>query len=539
MLKLAYAAAFFFLSQYTIVAQTTLFFQNGNPGDNWSFQSTGADATALAESESPLNFTSAPRSLVVGGNTAGGSCIDGGTGNGPNTPRTFTFDPVDISSSQQFSRTLTFNWGNRHPICTGTGWDNGENLVFTPVHDGVSQAPITLAVGGNDAVFSIQSNTCTYTIPPCVNTFSFVLSITTNRRDELLFLDDVLLTTPGFNTPITPVEIALEICPSALPFDWNGQNITEAGFYEATINNSLGCDSLIHLNLSLSQEFTQNVSIQVCNQDYPIDYNGQIISEPGTYIQNLTSAGGCDSTVVVEISTLPSYFYSENVRICETELPYSYQGQTFSTEGDYTIPFTTSAGCDSTYFLSLSVDEAPVVQLNFNSTTFELDNTLLIITNSSDQYSGWFWSVPGIDPQFSIDSVFSPEIVLPNVPGSYEIEWTIINGSCVNTTSYFFIVLEPEFLWDINLPNVFSPNNDGVNDILTFDYLSAELVNLFIVNRWGDTVFETDDENEFWNGQNINSGDNCPEGIYFYQIKLRGPNQEVRTFQQFVHLVRQ
>jgi gliding motility-associated-like protein len=538
MLKLATAAIFVILTFYHTVAQTSLYFQSGNPGDTWSYTSTGADATALAESLSSLNFTSAPQSLVVGGNTSGGSCIDGGTGNGTSTPRTFTFDPVNISSSNQLSRTLTFRWGNRHPVCTGTGWDTGENLIFTPIHDGTSQAPITLAVGGNDAVFNIQNNTCTYTVPPCVNQFSFVVSITTNRRDELLFIDDVLLTTPGFNAPLVPVEVALDVCQNTLPFNWNGVNITQAGVYNATIANAQGCDSLIQLTLTVSQEFTQNVNLQVCNGEYPIVYNGQSISEPGTYTQNFTSSSGCDSIVLVSVSTIPSYFFSDNLKICESNLPFAYQGQLLSAGGEYTVTFTTQNGCDSIYFLELTVYPSPIVNISFSSTSVESSNPIVLVNNNTSQFTEWDWLVVGNNPQFTIDSVFSPSITLPSTPGTYEVQWYVANGLCVSTTTYIFTVLEPDFIWNITLPNVFSPNNDGVNDVLTIDYSDVELLEFVILNRWGQTVFTTIDENEFWNGKLFNIGDECPEGVYFYQLKLRNPQEEEKIFQQYIHLVK-
>ncbi len=319
--KLALAAVFTSFFGFMADAQTTLFFQNGNLGDTWAFSSTGADPTAAAEALSSLNYTSAPQSLVVGGNTPGGSCIDGGSGNGPSTSRTFTFDAVDISSSNQFGRTLTFNWGNRQPVCTGTGWDTGENLIFTPIHDGVSQANITLANGANDAVFGITSNTFTYTVPPCVSSFAFVLSINTNRRDELLFLDDVLLTTPNFNTPQEITSIAMSVCPSDLPFDWNGVTITAAGVYDATLTNAFGCDSLLQLTVTIGSGSTQNVTLQLCEGDFPYLYNGETYNAPGTFTQVFENPDGCDSLVVLTLVQNQAYFTLQKGYVCSDFLP--------------------------------------------------------------------------------------------------------------------------------------------------------------------------------------------------------------------------
>lgn len=186
----------------TISAQVTLGFQGGEPADTWTFTSTGADATAQSQATNTANIVTGSFALVAGGNTSGGSCIDGGSGNGPDVARKFTFNPLSISSSSNSIRTLVFNWGNRFPVCVGTGWDAGENLVFTAYHDGVAQPLVTLATGNNNATFNIKTNQYTWSIPACVNQFSFELSVTTNRRDELLLIDNVKLTAPALNTPV-------------------------------------------------------------------------------------------------------------------------------------------------------------------------------------------------------------------------------------------------------------------------------------------------------------------------------------------------
>lgn len=235
------------------LTQITLAFQGGEVGDTWGYISTGADATADAQSFTVQNKIAGTRSLVVGGNTPGGSCIDGGTGNGPSTPRSFTFDNLDISSSANYARLLTFNWGNRHPVCTGTGWDSGENLVFTPYHDGVAQLSTTIAMGGGDAIFSIQQNAFTYSIPPCVNNFYFHLTVTTNRRDELLFVDNVLLTTPSLNIGgPSGTTITQSVCETQLPFLWNGFTFNQAGQQSITLTNSFGCDSVVTFVLNVN-----------------------------------------------------------------------------------------------------------------------------------------------------------------------------------------------------------------------------------------------------------------------------------------------
>lgn len=235
--------------QFHVKAQVQLAFQGGEPGNSWSYTSSGADATAQAQAVIANNIVAGTKSIVVGGNTSGGSCIDGGGGNGPSVARLFNFSPIDITSSNNFIRTLSFHWGSRYPICVGTGWDSGENLVFTAFYDGVGQPPITIASGGNNANFNIQSFSFTHSIPQCVNSFHFNISLTTNRRDELLFLDNVTLSTPQLNN--APIQVNLTICESQLPYSWNGLLFLQAGSQVQTLTNSFGCDSLVQYNLNV------------------------------------------------------------------------------------------------------------------------------------------------------------------------------------------------------------------------------------------------------------------------------------------------
>ncbi len=182
-------------------AQISLAFQGNETGNTWAFTTTGASANALTQANNSANYVSGTKSIVVGGNTGGGSCYQGGSGNGSTIENKITFTSINISTSNNFVRTLTFSWGSRFPTCEGTGWDAGEDLTFTPVLDGVVQAPITVAIGNNNANFSIKgaAQKYTYSIPSCINSFAFEVMLPTNRRDELLFIDDVKLSTPALN----------------------------------------------------------------------------------------------------------------------------------------------------------------------------------------------------------------------------------------------------------------------------------------------------------------------------------------------------
>lgn len=91
-----------------------------------------------------------------------------------------------------------------------------------------------------------------------------------------------------------------------------------------------------------------------------------------------------------------------------------------------------------------------------------------------------------------------------------------------------------------SIPNVFSPNGDGMNDILRpFEYQDVERIDMQIFNRWGQTVFETDDPNINWNGKHRDTDDLVSPGVYYYICDVyekRITGIEVRNIVGFIHV---
>ncbi len=526
--------AFFFSSfAFSLQAQITLFQQSGNTTDTWNYTSTGADATAQAQVVNHLNYTSAPQSIVVGGNTGGGSCIDGGTGNGPSIARTFTFESVNISSSNQYTRTLSFNWGNRLPVCTGTGWDTGENLIFIPVIDGIEQAEQTLATGGNDAIFPIATNSFSYQISPCVNSFGFILYVTTNRRDELLFLDDVLLTAPAMNGPVVPTLEFLSVCQNELPLDWNGQSLNAAGTYTTTLLSSTGCDSLIQLNLSITESQFHTEKISLCASAAPLTLHGTSITESGEYPFTFPSSTSCDSTVTYIVTFFPEFSQTLNVTICQNELPYQWQGQVLNAGGTFTAALTSSLGCDSTLTLNLVVNPVPQANFTANPTAVTTDNPVVQFTNNVSDFDLIVWNFGDGTSSNSPSETHT----FPAEPGNYQITMTVQLAGCSNSQTTTITITEntaAEFI----LTNVFSPNNDGMNDAFTNHVKNAQSMELVILNRWGNVVFQTDSADDTWSGDDQSTGLPCVEGTYFYKLRIIDKTNQEHMHNSFVQLVR-
>jgi gliding motility-associated-like protein len=91
------------------------------------------------------------------------------------------------------------------------------------------------------------------------------------------------------------------------------------------------------------------------------------------------------------------------------------------------------------------------------------------------------------------------------------------------------------------LPNIFTPNGDGINDLfIPFPYQFVESVEMRIYNRWGQLVFETTNPDITWNGTNMENGEVLSEGVYYYTclvntIRLIGTDPV--ELNGFVHLM--
>lgn len=89
----------------------------------------------------------------------------------------------------------------------------------------------------------------------------------------------------------------------------------------------------------------------------------------------------------------------------------------------------------------------------------------------------------------------------------------------------------------IYIPNVFSPNNDGFNDIFYFPNTNVTDLKCKIFNRWGQFIYEFSQVNGSWDGR-TNTGTICPEGTYYFIVDYRMANSDRQTKKGFVSLLR-
>jgi aryl carrier-like protein len=146
------------------------------------------------------------------------------------------------------------------------------------------------------------------------------------------------------------------VCPSSLPYQWNGGSYTASGVYTFNSTNAAGCDSTATLNLTVKSNTSNSVSATVCAAALPYSWNGGSYTASGVYTFNTTNAAGCDSTVTLNLTVAQSGSSQTPVSVCASTLPYSWNGSNYTSAGTYTFNTTTVNGCDSVATLVLTVN---------------------------------------------------------------------------------------------------------------------------------------------------------------------------------------
>lgn len=156
--------------------------------------------------------------------------------------------------------------------------------------------------------------------------------------------------------PLAETAFAVSVC-NGEPFEYNGELLTQSGEYQFIYPGaaSNGCDSVETLFLTIFPLIPPTaISASICEGE-SYDFYGTELTAAGTFTADLSSSVGCDSTIVLTLSVLPTKVTNLNASICAGE-SYPFNGQLLTDAGTYTVLLSTTAGCDSTVILTLAVN---------------------------------------------------------------------------------------------------------------------------------------------------------------------------------------
>ncbi len=137
------------------------------------------------------------------------------------------------------------------------------------------------------------------------------------------------------------------------------------------------------------------------------------------------------------------------------------------------------------------------------------------LSTSTSPIVEWTWELDDFDGEVIILDTNSNIAKAYEYPFTYYTVLTVkdINGCTSSDT------IPLKITGDFQVPNVFTPNFDNINDIFAFYQDIFDHYNVLIYNRWGNIVFEKQNitGTAIWNGMD-NNNEKCTDGVYFYQV---------------------
>ncbi len=265
----------------------------------------------------------------------------------------------------------------------------------------------------------------------------------------------------------------LSICPSALPFVWNGLTFNSAGSQVAYLVNSIGCDSAATLYLSIKQASISINSDTICSSQLPYVWNGLTFNAAGSQAAHLINSVGCDSAATLKLSIKAASASMINLSICPNALPYVWNGLTFNSSGSQTAHLTNSVGCDSAATLILNVkatlNGAIFVQIPANATLSQIKDSMK---------SALSCNVPCV-LSFAANTTYNLEPTIDDT--AYLIDLNNINNLTIEGNNATVVIKNRPYIGFIKLQN---SSNVTIRRLkLDWDPLAHSLLDVIAVNK--------------------------------------------------------
>ncbi|OJV52511.1 MAG: hypothetical protein BGO31_07625 [Bacteroidetes bacterium 43-16] len=194
-------------------------------------------------------------------------------------------------------------------------------------------------------------------------------------------------------------------------------------------------------------------------------------------------------------------------------------------EGNYLIKVSTESACDT--FLKVELKAYPTEEIS-------IDPPFAIVKYGEQiqltAYGGisYIWT-----PATSLNTRTGHLVIAtPEVDTEYEIIG--VNDYGCRDTAY--ATIKVDFNKQIQMPNAFSPNGDGLNDIFTIPSGKWNILKFEVYNRYGQLIYQKNNLSEGWNG--MFNGKTCDAGVYFYAIVLSMPDKTNYKLSGEVHLIK-
>ncbi|MDD5569890.1 MAG: gliding motility-associated C-terminal domain-containing protein [Bacteroidales bacterium] len=307
--------------------------------------------------------------------------------------------------------------------------------------------------------------------------------------------------------------------------------ITASGATTYTWNNGLGAGNPVTVSPSATTTYLVT----------GMDVNGCTGTASAVVtVSNLTAAAnsideictnGQGSVCVIPSGGTPPYLYAWNASSANTSCLVDLPADT------YTVTVTDTKNCKIVKTVSI------INQIIDPDGIANADKYLELITHT------FLFDWNGTNG-FSYDWDFGDNTIHSNLKnpthtygskGTYTVKLIVTSpDGCEKEYTFIIEVIQPT---KIEVFNVFTPNNDGINDEYKVKYEGEFLYfRMAIFNRWGQKLFETADIDKGWKGEWIQdtkyARESMSDGTYYYVITATGKDMAEYEFHGYLHILR-
>jgi len=495
---------------------------NGGAGPNYQWKVNGINVGINSNTYSSITLNNGD--IITCTLTSNAICA---------SPTVVVSNSIIITVTPSVIPTINIVAAPAGPICAGT------NVTFTANITNGGAAPIyqwkvngvNVGINSNTYAFSAFNNgdvvTCTLTSnAPCASPASVTSSSIVITVNPSL--------TPTINivsNPLMPACLGTNITFTA--------NITNGGagpIYQWQVNGlNVGANSNTYSNAALTA--------------------GDVVT--CTLTSNaicLTSPTANSNNIVVSFFSAPTVTVNADLIICEQEIvtltanpangnpsvynvvwtPGNLGGSSITISPNatttYTATVTDGCGATASATTSVTVNQQPTASFTFSPNPPDLSNQPTVFTDGSTNATGWLWSFGNgntsilQNPSFEYTS-----------GGTYPV--ILIVTSAAGCTDTIIATLIIEEIYSLFIPSGFTPNSDEINPIFFAYGAGMKTFHMEIFNRWGESVFTSDDIMKGWNGE-LTNGNPAAQGVYDYKIDVEFNNHKPKTVMGKITLVR-
>jgi gliding motility-associated-like protein len=211
----------------------------------------------------------------------------------------------------------------------------------------------------------------------------------------------------------------------------------------------------------------------------------------------------------------------------------------YNVPGTYSVTLTVTSdqGCSSTLVRPNYVTTWPIPEAAFasNPTVTSVENPVVNFTDHSTGANTWLWTFG--DGDTTNAHITNPIHSYPSDnPGTYTVQLIVTNRFGCSDSSTAQIVVGSDF--DFYIPNCFTPNGDGKNDIFFGYGVGIIQYRLQIFDRWGNFIYQSNDLYSGWDGKVQGSSVMCQEDVYVWKVDLMDVFNKKHNYIGHVSLVR-